>query len=145
MYPPPYGAILNLLWQKTMAKLHVEVITLVPELWPTLLGQQSGLVGRAFERGHLHLNISDLRDFGHGRHRKVDDTPFGGGPGMVLQVEPLHKTITAARQRTPGPVLLMGPRGRQFTQRLQQCVDALLFIVSMQTDTWCRIASHVLC
>ncbi|MEO1174362.1 MAG: tRNA (guanosine(37)-N1)-methyltransferase TrmD, partial [Myxococcota bacterium] len=94
----------------------VEVITLVPELWPTLLSSASGLVGKGFERGLARLTVSDLRDFGRGRHKQVDDTPFGGGAGMVLQVEPLHRAIERARARTAGPVVLLTPRGERFSQ-----------------------------
>jgi len=94
----------------------VEIITLVPETWPALLGAGSGLVGRAFAEGPCSLHLRDLREYGKGKHRQVDDTPFGGGPGMVLGVEPLHRAITAARERTPGPVVLLTPRGERLRQ-----------------------------
>lgn len=94
----------------------VEVITLAPALWPTLLSDASGLVGRAFDGGPASLTVSDLRDFGRGAHRQVDDTPFGGGAGMVLQVEPVHRAIGRARSRTPGPVVLLSPGGERFSQ-----------------------------
>ncbi len=93
-----------------------ELVTLVPDLWPTLLGPQAGLVGRAFASGVAELRLCDLRSFGKGVHRQVDDAPFGGGAGMVLMVEPLHQAITAARSRTRGPVILLSPRGKPFSQ-----------------------------
>ena len=96
----------------------VQVITLVPEMWTTLLGPESGLVGKAFERGVADLHLHDLRDWGKGVHRKVDDAPYGGGAGMVLQVEPLHGAIKASRERGRGPVVLLSPRGRPFTQEV---------------------------
>jgi tRNA (guanine37-N1)-methyltransferase len=82
-----------------------------------MLGPTTGLVGRAFEAGPAELRVRDLRRYGKGPHRQVDDTPFGGGAGMVLGVEPLHRAIADARARTPGPVVLLSPRGRRFTQR----------------------------
>lgn len=88
----------------------------MPELWPQLLAPQTGLVGRAFTSGRASLTVRDLRDFGKGIHRQVDDSPFGGGAGMVLAVAPLHMAIQAARARTPGPVVLLSPRGRRFDQ-----------------------------
>lgn len=94
----------------------IELITLVPELWPALVGPAAGLVGKALGEGPASLHVHNLRDWGKGKHQQVDDAPFGGGAGMVLQVEPLHKAITAARARTPGPVILMGPRGERFGQ-----------------------------
>jgi tRNA (guanine37-N1)-methyltransferase len=95
----------------------VEVITLVPELWRHMLAPESGLVGRAFHSGPAELRVNALRAFGKGVHHQVDDGPFGGGAGMVLQVEPLHQAITLARSRTPGPVILLGPRGTPFVQK----------------------------
>lgn len=94
----------------------VEIITLVPDTWRAFLGIESGLVGRAFASGVATLTLNELRSYGKGVHQAVDDSPFGGGAGMVLAVEPLHRAIQAARQRTPGPVLLLGPRGRPFDQ-----------------------------
>jgi tRNA (guanine37-N1)-methyltransferase len=94
----------------------VEVITLVPDMWPAMLGPHTGLTGRAFAEGVAELRVSDVRAYGKGPHRQVDDAPFGGGAGMVLQVEPLHRAITDARARTPGPVVLLTPRGQRFGQ-----------------------------
>ena len=94
----------------------VEVITLVPRWWEQALAPDSGLVGRAFEAGVAELWVRDLRAYGRGPHRQVDDAPFGGGAGMVLAVEPLHRAIVEARQRTAGPVLLLSPRGPRFDQ-----------------------------
>ncbi len=94
----------------------VEIITLVPGLWPHYLSADSGLVGKAFAGGVAELRVRDLRAYGKGVHQQVDDAPFGGGAGMVLMVEPLHRAIADARARTPGPVILLSPRGKPFTQ-----------------------------
>lgn len=102
--------------QAETAPFAVEVVTLVPQLWPNWLHPTSGLIGKAFQAGRAKLQVNDLRAFGHGPHRQVDDSPFGGGAGMVLAVPPLHAAITQARARTPGPVLLLSPRGRPFNQ-----------------------------
>ncbi|OGR12512.1 MAG: tRNA (guanosine(37)-N1)-methyltransferase TrmD [Deltaproteobacteria bacterium RIFOXYB12_FULL_58_9] len=96
----------------------VEVITLVPQLWPQLLAPESGLVARAFHEGAADLRVRDLRPYGKGRHHQVDDAPFGGGAGMVLCVEPLHRAIKDAREQTPGPVVLLTPRGEPFGQQV---------------------------
>ena len=94
----------------------VEVITLVPELWPAMLGPYTGLVGRAFTSGLAELRVRNLRDYGKGVHQQVDDSPFGGGAGMVLGVEPLHRAIVDAKARTQGPVVMLSPRGAPFCQ-----------------------------
>lgn len=101
----------------------VEVVTLVPTLWPAMVGPQTGLTGKAFAEGTAELRVRDLRAYGKGPHRQVDDAPFGGGAGMVLCVEPLHRSITDARARTAGPVVLLTPRGRRFDQGTAQTLS----------------------
>ena len=103
-----------------MSAFRTEIITLAANIWPTMLGADSGLVGRAFADKRLELRIRDLRDYGKGVHKKVDDAPFGGGPGMVLMVEPLHRAIDDARKSTAGPVVLLDPRGERFSQEIAQ-------------------------
>lgn len=98
------------------APFAVEVITLIPHLWPAWLQDTSGLVGKAFANKRASLTVGDLKSFGRGPHRQVDDSPFGGGAGMVLAAPPLHQAIAQARARTPGPVLLLAPRGKPFHQ-----------------------------
>ncbi|MBT6489721.1 MAG: tRNA (guanosine(37)-N1)-methyltransferase TrmD, partial [Deltaproteobacteria bacterium] len=78
-----------------MSAFQVHIVTLVPTLWETILGADGGLVGRAFTSGKAQLTIHNLRDYGKGVHRQVDDNPFGGGAGMVIGVEPLHKAVQA--------------------------------------------------
>ena len=101
----------------------VQLITLTPKLWPILLSENSGLTGKAFTDGIAALRLFDLRDFGMGSHKQVDDTPFGGGPGMVLKIEPLHQAIASARQHLAAPVILLGPRGRRFEQSVAQSLS----------------------
>ncbi len=96
----------------------VEVITLVPEVWGMLTSERAGLTGRAFVDGEARVTIRNLKEYGHGKHRQVDDAPFGGGAGMVLAVPPLHAAITDAKAATQGPVILMGPRGERFSQSM---------------------------
>jgi tRNA (guanine37-N1)-methyltransferase len=100
------------------ARYRVSLVTLVPEIWALMLSERGGLVGRAFAEGTVELDVQNLKTYGKGKHRQVDDSPFGGGAGMVLAVEPLHRAIVDARASNPGPVLLLGPRGRRFDQAL---------------------------
>ncbi len=91
------------------------VLTLYPEMFPGPLGQS--LAGRALADGVWSLDVVNIRDFATDRHRSVDDTPAGGGPGMVLRVDVLARAVDAARERAPhAPVLAMSPRGRPLTQ-----------------------------
>jgi len=91
------------------------VLTLFPAMFPGPLGQS--LAGEALERGLWSLEALDIRDHGIGRHRAVDDTPAGGGPGMVMRADVLAASLDAAA--LPGdnrPRLIMSPRGAPFTQ-----------------------------
>jgi tRNA (guanine37-N1)-methyltransferase len=90
-------------------------ITLYPEMFPGPLG--ASLAGRALAAGAWSLEPVQLRDFATDRHRSVDDTPAGGGPGMVLRVDVLARAVDAARAAAPAlPVLAMTPRGHRLTQ-----------------------------
>ncbi len=95
------------------------VITLFPEAFPGTLGLS--LTGRALELGLWRLETVDLRSFGLGRHRTVDDTPAGGGPGMVLRPDVASTALGHAAKGTPAdrslwPVVYLSPRGRRFEQ-----------------------------
>ncbi len=95
--------------------IEVEVITLFPRMVEVPLSES--LLGKAQARGLLKATITDLRSYAHDKHRVCDDTPYGGGAGMVMKLEPLVEAIESARARAPGArVILMGPRGRTFDQ-----------------------------
>lgn len=91
------------------------ILTLYPEMFPGPLGLS--LSGDALSRGLWSLEARNIRDHGLGRHRAVDDTPAGGGPGMVIRCDVLGQAIDAAVPADdPRPRLLMSPRGRPLTQ-----------------------------
>src|SRR6266849_1329055 len=90
------------------------VLTLFPEMFPGPLGVS--LAGKALASGLWSLEARDIRDSATDRHRSVDDTPAGGGPGMVLRADVLAAAIDAADISPGGPRLLMSPRGRPLTQ-----------------------------
>src|SRR5688572_3448499 len=85
-------------------------------------GLQEGILGRAVASGLIDLQVHDLRDYTSDRHKVVDDTPFGGGPGMVLKPEPLFRAVEQLRDTrgTPDAVLLPSPQGRRFTQSVAE-------------------------
>ena len=93
----------------------VTLLTLFPAMFPGPLGQS--LAGEALARGLWSLEARDIREHGLGRHRAVDDTPAGGGPGMVMRADVLAASLDAALAPDERrPRLLMSPRGRPFTQ-----------------------------
>ncbi|WP_296416846.1 tRNA (guanosine(37)-N1)-methyltransferase TrmD [Pseudooctadecabacter sp.] len=97
-----------------------QVITLFPDAFPGLLGES--LTGRALKDGIWQLQTTDLRRFGVGKHRNVDDTPSGGGAGMVLRADVVANAIGDARRKARGrmPLLYLSPRGVPFTQKMAQ-------------------------
>ncbi|OAN78492.1 tRNA (guanosine(37)-N1)-methyltransferase TrmD [Sulfitobacter sp. EhC04] len=94
------------------------IITLFPELFPGVLG--ASLTGKALNDGLWQLHTHDLRAHGIGKHRNVDDTPAGGGAGMVLRADVVGPAIEEAQSHARGrwPILYMSPRGRPFTQSM---------------------------
>ena len=96
--------------------MRIQVLTLFPEEFRPLVGL--GVTGRALASGKAQLDLLNPRDFARDRHRTVDDRPYGGGPGMVMAVEPLRSAIRAARDHAGAgtPVSLLSPQGRLLDQ-----------------------------
>ncbi|MBM7066232.1 tRNA (guanosine(37)-N1)-methyltransferase TrmD [Actibacterium sp. 188UL27-1] len=100
-----------------------KVITLFPEAFPGVLG--ASLTGRALQEGLWALETIDLRTFGMGKHRNVDDTPAGGGAGMVLRADVVHRALQQAGRGAPEdaakwPKIYLSPRGQPFDQAMAQ-------------------------
>lgn len=95
--------------------MKIDVLTLFPGMFAGPLDES--IIKRARERGMLDLQIHNLRDWTHDRHKTVDDRPFGGGPGMVLKPEPLFEAVEALAQPKTR-VILMSPSGRRFDQAI---------------------------
>ncbi|MCA0963830.1 tRNA (guanosine(37)-N1)-methyltransferase TrmD [Salipiger bermudensis] len=93
-----------------------QVITLFPEAFPGVLGLS--LTGKALQDGIWQLDPVNLREFGEGKHRNVDDTPAGGGAGMVLRPDVMGRALETARRKISGaaPIIYLSPRGRRFDQ-----------------------------
>ena len=96
--------------------MRIDIVSLFPEFVAQCAA--FGVVGRAVERGLLSVHGWNPRDYAEGNYRRVDDRPFGGGPGMVMLVEPLRASLKAARTADPAPakVVYVSPQGRPLTQ-----------------------------
>ena len=96
--------------------MRIDILSLFPEFVAQIAGH--GVVGRAIERGLLSVHGWNPRDHAEGSYRRVDDRPFGGGPGMVMMIEPLQATLAAVRAADPAPahVVYLSPQGRRLDQ-----------------------------
>jgi tRNA (guanine37-N1)-methyltransferase len=102
--------------------MRIEVVTLFPELFDTPL--ETSIIGRARERGLVEIAIHDLREHGLGRHRSVDDYPYGGGAGMVIRPEPLFAAVEPLKE-AGAQVILLDPAGERLTDPLARELAAL--------------------
>ncbi len=98
-----------------MRTLRFDIVSIFPGMFESPFGDS--IIQRAREEGLLDLRVHDLRDYSLNKHRKVDDTPFGGGVGMVMNVEPIARVIAAIKKEVPETrTILLSPGGRPFDQ-----------------------------
>lgn len=97
--------------------MRFDVVTLFPPMFESVSGH--GVTGRAFQSGIAGLGLWNPRDYTHDRHRTVDDRPYGGGPGMLMKIQPLRDALQAARAAHPARshVVYLSPQGRQLDQQ----------------------------
>ncbi len=92
------------------------ILTILPEMFPGPLG--ASLIGTGLEQGVWVLDVIDIRDFASDKHRSVDDTPAGGGPGMVMRADVAGPALDAALEKSPdAPLIYLSPRGKPLTQK----------------------------
>jgi len=96
--------------------MRFDVLTLFPEIFQGYLGQS--LLNRAIQSGLVDVRLHNIRDWSKGKHNTVDDRPFGGGPGMVMKVEPVVECVEAVRSqgKEPGHLVMLTPQGRRLDQ-----------------------------
>ena len=105
--------------------MQFEVFTLLPEVFPPYL--ESSILQRARQRGLIEVRVHNIRDYTKDKHHTTDDTPYGGGGGMVMKPEPVFEAVESIlgissvhAQPTPLPIILLTPQGRVFTQRVAE-------------------------
>ena len=98
--------------------MRFDVLTLFPEIFSGY--QTQSLLKLAIDRGLVEIHLHNFRDFATGKHKEVDDRPFGGGPGMVIKPEPVVECVESVREQgdQPGKVVLLTPQGRKLDQRV---------------------------
>jgi tRNA (guanine37-N1)-methyltransferase len=120
----------------------ITVITIFPDFFAGPLSLS--IPARAVAAGAVQYRIVDLREFTHDRHRTVDDSPYGGGPGMVMKPEPFFEAVDALTPR--GPIVLLSPRGRRFSQddaRRYAQEPELTILCGHYKDVDQRVADHL--
>ena len=98
--------------------MRIDILTLFPEVFSEPLG--ASIVGRAQKNSIVEINIHDIRKFSHDKHGKVDDRPYGGGPGMIIKPEPIFEAVEFVKKEVPlstPRVILMTPQGETFAQK----------------------------
>ncbi len=99
--------------------MRIDIITIFPKMFAPVLNES--IIKRAQAKRLVKINIHDLRNYTRDKHRKVDDRPFGGGPGMVFRPEPIFRAVESIKPRTENPrpkIILLTPQGKRLDQRL---------------------------
>jgi tRNA (guanine-N1)-methyltransferase len=121
-----------------------DAITIFPKIFDSYVGES--LIARAIAKKFIKINIHDLRRWGKGPHKQVDDRPFGGGLGMVMQVEPIYQAINKIKKSKKAKVILFTPRGEKFTQKMASKfakLDQLIFICGRYEGVDERVAEKL--
>ncbi len=95
--------------------MKIDILTLFPEMFAPL---KTSIIGRATKSGKLEIEITDIRDYTLDKHKKCDDTPFGGGAGMVMMAQPIASAIEAVDPNHEAKRIFMSPKGRVFDQKI---------------------------
>ncbi len=128
--------------------MRIDVLTLFPQMFQAPFS--FGILKRAIDGGLVSINLHNIRDYTHDKHHIVDDTPYGGGPGMVLKPEPIFEAVAAIKSNLKEPekmsVIMLTPQGRLFSQRiaqeLSQC-SHLIFICGHYEGIDERVREHL--
>jgi tRNA (guanine37-N1)-methyltransferase len=96
--------------------MKIHILTLFPDMFAGPFAES--IIGRAVDQGLVSIDINNIRDYTWDKHHVVDDSPYGGGPGMVLKPEPLFEAVEAVKGGADIPVILLTPQGRLFNQRI---------------------------
>ena len=130
-----------------MGKMRIDILTLFPNMFSGPFAES--IVKRAMDRNLISITIHNLRDWGSGKHKVVDDYPFGGGTGMVMKSEPLFEATEAIKAEgacSSAPVILLTPQGRVFNQRIAAelaALDQLILICGHYEGIDERVREHL--
>jgi tRNA (guanine37-N1)-methyltransferase len=126
-----------------LPSMKIQILTLFPGICDSILSES--IMGRARRSGAVEIEAMDLRQWAEGRHRVTDDAPYGGGPGMVMKVEPVFAALSALRQPATR-VVLLSPQGRRFDQKSAEGLAAcehLILLCGHYEGIDQRVADHL--
>jgi tRNA (guanine37-N1)-methyltransferase len=125
--------------------MHIDILTLFPEMFESPFAHS--MIKRAVQKGLVEINCVNIRDYSTNKHKNVDDYPFGGGAGLVMQIEPIDKCITALNeQRTYDEVIYLSPDGEVFDQKIANQLSTkqnLLFLCGHYKGVDERVREHL--
>lgn len=124
--------------------MQCDIITIFPDVVEAYA--QASILGRAQKSGALHIAAHDLRAFTDDKHHTVDDTPYGGGAGMVLKVAPIHRAVEALKKSDSARVVLLSAKGKRYTQRDAERLaryDQLVLICGRYEGVDERVAEYI--
>ncbi len=134
--------------KKTSSGLRFEILTIFPDIFDSYF--KESLVARAVKEGVISINVHNLRDYAEDKHKKVDDRPFGGGPGMVLKVDPIYRAIRAIKKKLPlrkkVRTVLFSTRGKPLNSKSAKRLsgyDAVIFICGRYEGVDERVAQKI--
>ena len=107
--------------------MKIDTISVFPEFFDVPMS--SSIMGRARDKGVLDFHSYDLRDYTHDVHKTTDDTPYGGGPGMVMKVEPIFEAVEDIAAHTKSTIIFMTPKGTPLTQEVSEELSAVEHLV----------------
>lgn len=123
--------------------MKISLLTLFPEMFSIF---EHSIIGRARENNLVDFSIFNIRDFTLNKHKKVDDYPYGGGPGMVMSPQPIVDAIRHVKETNKGKVIFLGPRGKSFNQELAQELskeESLVFLCGHYEGIDERVYKHI--
>ncbi len=130
-----------------MKKMRFDILTIFPRMFDSYLGES--ILKRAQSTGHITVLARDIRDFAADKHRKTDDTPYGGGAGMVMKVEPIWKAVQSVKAESSGELvrtILFSAKGKPFQQadaRRLSTYDRLILICGRYEGVDERVSQYV--
>jgi len=134
--------------RKLKNKIQFDIITIFPKIFDSYFNES--IIKRAQEKKLAKINVHNLRDYTSDRHKTVDDKPYGGGPGMVMMVEPIFKAVMALKkskvQSPKSKVILFSPKGKRFDQKMAKRfskLDSLIMICGRYEGVDERVAKYI--